>query len=228
MNKLQAISKGSQIIDQIFRELVEIIKTETDLTEKDLAKFIRRRAKELGASGMAFRPIVAFGPNSSEIHHWAANEKIGRGNFLMLDYGVKVQGFCSDFTRTLFLGKPTKLHQKIYNTVLKAQLTALRKVKIKIPGKNIDYVARKIIYMAGHSGHFRHRTGHGLGRKIHEAPGVGPDSKDLLAPDDIITVEPGIYLPGKFGVRIEDMVLVENAPRVFSKIPKDLKSMIIS
>jgi Xaa-Pro aminopeptidase len=229
MNKLQAITKGSQIIDEIFRESVEIIKTEDDLTEKGLAKFIRRRAKELGADGMAFVPtIVAFGAGSSEIHHWPTDQKIGRNNFLMLDYGVKVNGYCSDFTRTLFLGKPTKFHEQIYNTVLKAQLAAIRKVKPHVPGIDIDFVARKIIYMAGHSKHFRHRTGHGLGRKIHEAPGIGPDSKDRLAKGDVITVEPGVYLPGKFGVRIEDMILVDNKPQVLSKIPKDWKSMIIA
>lgn len=227
MNKLQAITKGSQIIDQIFWELLNILKTRKNLTELKLARFIRRRAKELGADGMAFPPIVAFGPGSSEIHHFAKPKKIGKNNFLMVDYGVKVHGYCSDFTRTLFLGRPTKFHEKIYNIVLKAQMRALNKVRPGAITGRIDSLARMTIMRAGFGKYYMHGTGHGVGKKIHEWPNFKPFMKDPLPRNCVVTVEPGIYLPGKFGVRIEDMIKVSAKPKIFSQIPKDFKSMIV-
>jgi len=228
MNKLQAIQKGSEIIDQIFLELVKILKTSKNLTELDLARRIKKLGKTMNAPQMAFPPIVAFGPNASEIHHEPTNKLIGRSNFLMLDYGVKIHGFCSDFTRTLFIGNPNQLEKKIYNLVLKSQLAAIEKIKPKVSAGLIDNIARGIIDRAGYKKSFLHTTGHGLGEKIHQKPRLGPNSKHILAPGSIVTVEPGIYLPGKFGVRIEDMILVSHKPKIFSKIPKDFKSMIIS
>lgn len=230
MNKLQSIKKGSAIIDQIFWEVVDILKAERNITEHDLARFIRGRARELGASGMAFPPIVAFGQGSSEIHHFATNKKIGRNSFLMLDYGVKVNGFCTDFTRTLFLGKPNKLQTKIYNIVLRAQLAAIKQVRIGADCASIDLTARNIIAKDGYARNFPHTTGHGVGLKIHETPSISaasPSTLSALRSPLVITIEPGIYLPGKFGVRIEDMILVGKKSIVFSKVPKDWKSMII-
>ena len=220
-SKIESITKGSQIIDQIFWELFKLLKSEKSLMELDLARHIKRIGKHL-----AFPPIVSFGKNSAEIHHKPNSTKIGRGNFLMLDYGMKVNGYCSDFTRTLFIGKPNKFHEKTYNTVLKAELAAIKQIEIGADCRRIDLTTRKIISRAGFP-NYRHRAGHGLGRKIHESPRFGPDSTDRLSKNDIVTIEPGIYLPGRFGVRIEDMILVSKDTHVFSKVPKDLKSMII-
>src|SRR3989338_7275937 len=128
--KLRAISHGSLIIDQIFWELVKTLKTQKNLTELSLARQIKKHSNQMGASGMAFPPIVSFGRNATEIHHKPNKTKIGKNNFLMLDYGVKVNGYCSDFTRTLFLGTPNKFHEKIYNIVLKSQLATIKKIKI--------------------------------------------------------------------------------------------------
>ncbi|HTL39676.1 MAG TPA: M24 family metallopeptidase [Methylomirabilota bacterium] len=225
--KLQSIKKGSQIIDQIFWELFDILRTRKNLTELTLARFIRRRAKQLGAEGQAFPPIVAFGKNSSEIHHFAGSTKIGKNNFLMFDYGVKVNGYCSDFTRTIFLGKPTKFHEKIYNIVLKAQKAAIKKVKSNAISGKVDFTARTIITRSGYATRFNHGTGHGVGKKIHELPNFKPNTQDRIEKNTVVTVEPGIYLPGKFGVRIEDMILV-GPNKIYSKIPKDFQSMIIS
>lgn len=228
MNKIQSIQKGSQIIDQIFWELFNLLKSDKNFTEIDLAKFIKRRAIQMGASGMAFPPIVAFGIGSSEIHHWATSKKIGKNNFLMLDYGVKVNGYCSDFTRTLFLGHPGKLHEKIYNIVLESQLKTIRKIRIGAMSDEIDFTARHSINQAGYGRYFTHGTGHGVGRKIHEAPSFKTNTNDRLLKNVVVTVEPGIYLPRQFGIRIEDMILISHKPKVFSKIPKNFKRMIIT
>ncbi|MEO8065599.1 MAG: M24 family metallopeptidase [Candidatus Doudnabacteria bacterium] len=226
--KIRAIKRGSLIIDQIFLEIVELLKSKsTRLTEIKIADFIKRTAKKLGAKSMAFPPIVSFGKNAVEIHHSPSNRTIGKNNFLMLDYGVKVRGFCSDFTRTIFLGKPNKFQEKIYNIVLKAQLSAIRQIAAGKSGDTIDFTARHIINRAGYGKFYVHGTGHGVGNKIHEAPNFKPNSGDVLARNDIVTVEPGIYLPDKFGVRIEDMILVGTKSKIFSKIPKNFKSMII-
>lgn len=228
MNKLKAITKGSQIIDQIFWELLKILKSEKKLTELDLARQIKKLAKKLGASGMAFPPIVSFGQSSAEIHHSPSSKKIGKNNFLMLDFGVKTQGYCSDFTRTLFLGRPKKFHEQIYNIVLKAQLTAIKKVSIGRHSDEIDFTARHIINHSGYGKFYVHGTGHGVGKKIHETPNFKSNSGDSIAKNDIVTIEPGIYLPKKFGVRIEDMILVSSKPKIFSKVGKDFRNMIIS
>jgi len=238
-SKLQSIQKGSQIIDQIFWELLKILKSRRNLTELALARRIRKLAKDLGAQGLAFPPIVSFGKglafppivsfgkSSAEIHHKPGKNIIGTNNFLMLDYGVKVNGYCSDFTRTLFLGRPTNYHKKIYNIVLNAQLTALKKVQAGADCVDIDLIARNIIAKAGFAKNYNHSTGHAVGRKIHEPPSFSPISKEVLSKDTIMTVEPGIYLPKKFGVRIEDMVLVTSKPKVFSKISKNFSDMIM-
>src|SRR6185369_11925217 len=151
----------------------------------------------------------------------------GKNNFLMLDYGVKVNGFCSDYTRTLFLGKPNQEHEKIYNIVLQAQLAAIKKVKSGKFGDEIDFAARHIINQNGFGKFYVHGTGHGVTQKIHDLPNFKPNSGDVVKRGDIVTVEPGIYLPKKFGIRIEDMILVSQKPKTFSKVPKDFKSMIV-
>jgi Xaa-Pro aminopeptidase len=230
MKKIQAITKGSQIIDKIFWELLKTLKNQSNLTEHNLTNKIRKFAKQMGAEGMAFPPIVSFGKNSTEIHHKPDKSKIGKNNFLMLDYGVKIDGYCSDFTRTLFIGKPNSLHEKIYNIVLKSQLATIKKIAVGNLADEIDFTARHIINQSGYGKYYIHGTGHGVGRQIQEQPSFKINSSDVISKDVIVTVEPGIYLPNKFGVRIEDMVLPadrKNKPRILSTIPKDFKNMII-
>ncbi len=204
-----------------------MLKTRKNLTEQSLASFIRKRTKQLGGSGMAFPPIVSFGSSSAEIHHKPSKKKIARNNFLMLDFGVKVADFCSDFTRTLFIGKPTKLHEKIYNTVLRAQLAAIIKVKAGNYGDEVDHAARRIINHAGFGKLYNHGTGHGVTEKIHDLPNFKPNSGDVIRAGDVVTVEPGIYLPHRFGVRIEDMIIVNNKPKILSKVPRGFRDVII-
>ncbi|MEJ0021891.1 MAG: M24 family metallopeptidase [Candidatus Doudnabacteria bacterium] len=225
--EIKFIQTGSRIIDEIFRELLVILRSHKSATEISLANKIRSLAKKLGSDGMAFPPIVSFGSSSAEIHHKPSKKKIGKNNFLMLDYGVKVHGYCSDFTRTLFIGRPNKLHEKIYEIVLRAQLAAIKKVAQGKFGDEIDFAARHIINQAGFGKNYIHGTGHGVGKKIHEAPNFKATSGDIIIKNDVVTIEPGIYLPNRFGVRIEDMVLVSKKSTLFSGIPKDFKSMIV-
>jgi Xaa-Pro aminopeptidase len=226
--KLRAISHGSLIIDQIFLEIIKTLKSERGLTEIKLADQIKSLAKKMGAQGLAFPSIVSFGKSSVEIHHKPGNQKIGKNNFLMFDFGVKINGYCSDFTRTLFLGTPTKYQEKIYNIVLQSQLAAIKKLSVGKLGDEIDFAARHIINQAGFGKYYVHGSGHGVTKKIHDLPNFKPNSGDIIHKDDIVTVEPGIYLPHKFGVRIEDMVLMSDKPKIFSEIPKDFQSMIIN
>ncbi len=236
LNKLKSIQAGSQIIDQIFWELFAILKSKKQLTEKQIASFIKSSARKLGAEKMAFPPIVSFGKNAVEIHHKPTNQKVGMNNFLMLDFGVKVKGYCSDFTRTLFIGKPSSFQKKIYNIVLSSQIKAIKKISVGTLADEIDFAARHVINSSGFGKYYIHGTGHGVGKKIHERPSFKPNSGDVVKLYDIVTIEPGIYLPGKFGVRIEDMILVSSKTRLrqsyggqaLSKVPKDLESMIIS
>lgn len=230
-SKLQSITKGSQIIDEIFWELFQLLKSSAPLTEIGIARLIKKRALQLGAAGLAFPSIVSFGPNSAEIHHKPGAKKIGRNNFLMLDFGVKVNGYCSDFTRTLFIGRPNKFQTKIYKTVRSAHQAALKRVKVGADCAIVDLTARNIIARAGFARHYNHSTGHGVDHQIHELPSFSAGSPATLHTARsplVMTVEPGIYLPRQFGVRIEDMILVSKKPRVFSQVPTDFKSMIIS
>ena len=145
----------------------------------------------------------------------------------MLDYGVKISGFCSDFTRTIFIGRPKKYHEQIYNVVLHAQISAIKKLKIGALADEIDFTARHIINQTGFGKFYIHGTGHGVTKKIHDKPSFKITSADVVHANDVVTIEPGIYIPKKFGVRIEDMVLVKKHPTIFSKIPKDFLSMIL-
>ena len=225
--EIASIKKGSQIIDKTFGHIKTLVKKK-GITEMDLALEIERFGKKQGADGLAFDPIIAFGPSAAAPHHFSSNKKIGRNNFLLLDFGMLVRGYHSDFTRTLFLGLPNKLQEQVYNTVFEAQLVAVDQVRAGNYASRVDKKARDLIDGVGFGDKFTHNTGHGVGLAIHELPNFSSNSKDLLQDGMIVTVEPGIYLEKKFGVRIEDMVIVKKqSPTVLSKVPKDLKSMII-
>ncbi len=225
--EIKYIQKAQRILDQMFRDTTQF--SLVGMTENGVARELERLAIKFGADGMAFESIVAFGANAAAPHHLSGKQKIKRGNFLLLDFGVLVNGYHSDFTRTLFLGKPTKKQIFIYETVLNAQLSAIQHVRAGNRATTIDEVARKVITKAGFGEFFTHNTGHGVGLEIHELPTFSPKSNDKLKEGMIVTVEPGIYLANQGGVRIEDMIQVlKNSSRQISKSPKDLKHMIIN
>ena len=170
----------------------------------ELERFIRYQ----GARASAFEIIVASGPNSSQPHHLSGERKLKKNEPVLIDLGVDYQGYKSDLTRVLFLGKINTLVRKVYNIVLKAQELAIKRIRPGAEMAEIDRVAREYIAAQGYAGCFTHNLGHGFGLEVHEAPHLSGREASAIKPGETFTVEPGIYLPGKFGVRIEDMVLV--------------------
>lgn len=223
--EIKYIKKAQKIIDSLFT-VVNRLKVE-GMTEIAVSQVMEREAIKRGADGMAFESIVAWGPNAAAPHHLSGKQKIGKNNFLLLDFGVLVNGYHSDFTRTLFIGRPNKKQEKVYNTVLEAQIRGIGEIGAGKSAAAVDAAARGHIEDAGFNKYFTHNTGHGVGLEIHELPNFSPKSEDILRAGMVVTVEPGIYIEGWGGVRIEDMVLVDKRPVVLSRSPKDLKSMII-
>ena len=160
-----------------------------------------------GAHGLSFDPIVVAGPNSSMPHGVAGERKIQAGDFVTMDFGALYNGYCSDMTRTVAVGHVTDEMEKVYNTVLEAQLAGLAATKAGVPGKDIDAAARKVITDAGYGEYFGHGYGHSLGLEVHESPSPNARNPEPMPVGAVASAEPGIYLPGKFGVRIEDCVI---------------------
>lgn len=179
--------------------------------------------RSMGAENASFETIVASGQRSSMPHGRASEKKLRKGDFVTLDFGCLYQGYASDITRTIVLGKATERQKNIYGIVLAAQKTACKAVKPGMPCNRLDSVARDMIMKAGFGDNFGHGLGHGIGMLVHDRPAVSPQSNDILEPGMIVTIEPGIYISNWGGVRIEDDVLVTaNGGQILSKSPKDL------
>ena len=190
-------------------------------TERQVAWRLEKAMRELGADSLSFDTIVAAGPNGAMPHHRPSDKAIGPAEPIVIDMGAKVGGYCSDITRTVCLGEPDETFRKIYDIVLGAQLTAIATVRPGMSGGDADDLSRVVIGEAGYGENFGHSLGHGVGLAIHEYPRVGPKSNHSLDADTVFTVEPGIYLSGWGGVRIEDVVLLErDGARVLSKAAK--------
>ena len=180
--------------------------------ERDVAISLETAMRKAGADGSAFDIIVASGLRSALPHGRASDKLIENGDFVTLDFGAYYQGYNSDITRTFVVGKPTEKHLSIYNTVLSAQLAALQAVRAGAENQAVDKVARDYISAAGYGEYFGHGLGHGLGMLVHEAPGLSYAAElTVLQINNVVTVEPGIYVPGFGGVRIEDDVVVKTA-----------------
>ena len=193
------------------------------IAEFDVAAELEYHARRLGAEGMSFDTIVASGVRSALPHGKASRSAIPRRGFLTLDFGIILNGYCSDMTRTVHLGKPTTKERDTYNAVLEAQETAVAAVSAGTTCGEVDEAARSILRRAGLAEAFSHSTGHGVGLEIHESPRVGTGQAARLVPGMVITIEPGVYLPGQFGIRIEDMVAVtRTGGQVLTPAPKAL------
>ncbi len=218
--ELGFITKAVELVDAAFEQAKAIIRP--GITEKEAAWQIEKFLRQEGSEGMPFEIIVASGPNSA-LPHAHPTEKIIRPNEpVLIDMGARISGYCSDFTRTLFLGKANKTFREIYNIILKAQTTAIQKVESSMDASQADRLARSVIEQAGYGDAFGHGLGHGVGLLVHESPTLGPNSSDSLIDGMVFTVEPGIYLAGQGGVRIEDMVVLENGKaRVLTKAKKN-------
>jgi Xaa-Pro aminopeptidase len=196
-----AVSMGARLFDRALETI------RPGVSEIQVAGEMEHAARRAGAEGMSFETIVASGTRSALPHGRASNAVIG-GGFVVCDFGVILHGYCSDRTRTVYVGPATEEARRIYGAVLEAQQAAIEAVRPGVSIGLVDQAARKVLQKNGLAKYFTHSTGHGVGLEIHEAPRVANGQPELLRPGMVITVEPGAYLPGKWGVRIEDMVVV--------------------
>jgi Xaa-Pro aminopeptidase len=204
--ELEVMRAAARIADQAFAEVLPQIRP--GITEREIALQLEMIMRQSGASSSSFDTIVASGERSAMPHGVASGRKLQANEFVTLDFGAYFQGYCSDLTRTVILGQPTPKHREIYNIVLEAQMHALEHIKPGMTGKEADALTREVIKRYGYSDYFGHGTGHGIGLEIHEAPRLSVTGDTVLQPGMTVTVEPGIYLPGFGGVRIEDDVVV--------------------
>ena len=218
--ELEQMILAQRLAEKAFSDVIPLIST--DMTEKELAAELVYRFLKYGAEDKSFDPIVVSGPRSSMPHGVPTDNRIAKG-FLTIDFGVKLSGWCSDTTRTLCIGQPTEEMKTVYETVLRAQTAGIEAAKAGMTGKEVDAVARDIIHGAGFGGYFGHGFGHGVGLDIHEAPTLSPKGDTPLPSGCVVSAEPGIYIPGEFGVRIEDvMYLTEEGSRDITMLPKEL------
>ncbi len=221
--EIELMEKAQQITDAAFEHILTFITPE--VTEADVALELEFFMRKQGAEATAFETIAVSGCASSLPHGVPSNVKLRKG-FLTMDFGAKYKGYCSDMTRTVVIGKADEEIKKVYNTVLSAQLAALDKIQSGMLCSDADEIARSVIREAGYGPAFGHSLGHGVGMFIHESPSVSPKAGEdsRLAPGHVVTVEPGIYLEGKYGCRIEDMITIKEDGSVynFTKSPKNL------
>ena len=228
--ELVDIEKAEQIGDSAFARIVDKIRDSrsqgVNITEKQVAAYLEFYMKEMGAEGTSFDTIAASGIHSSMPHAIPTDKVLEEGDFLTMDFGCRVNGYCSDMTRTVVIGKAGERQREIYDVVLRAQTAAIQAVKPGIKGCEVDAVARNIIREAGYGDCFGHSLGHSVGLMIHETPCFSPKDETVLEPGMVITVEPGIYVEGFGGVRIEDVVAVtEDGCRNLTHSPKGLMEL---
>ena len=219
--ELKAIAASAELTDSVYAWALE--RGLEGETERDVARACEARIRELGAEP-SFPPIIAAAANGALPHAEPGERKIGSGELVVFDMGALLDGYCSDCTRTYATGDPADDAREAYELVARAQAAALDAIRAGAGGKEVDAVPREIISEAGHGDHFGHGTGHGVGLAIHEGPRLATTSEDELAEGNVVTVEPGVYVPGRFGVRIEDLVVVTaDGHRNLSGLPKDLQ-----
>lgn len=205
-SEIDWIRKSLALAEKAFIEVKKQI--ELGSTEKSLAWKLEQTLRNLGAEGLSFPSIVAAGPNSALPHAIPGEKEIQKGEPLLFDWGALLNGYCSDITRTLFIGKPDDRFERVFDTVLEAQTKAIQAIRAGMSGKEIDRIARSHIEERGYKEYFGHGLGHGVGLAVHEPPRLSPLKEDILEPGMVVTVEPGIYIPGWGGVRLENLIVV--------------------
>lgn len=219
--ELAAMLQAQKITDAAFGEILNYIRP--GLTEQEVAARLVYELLRRGARKVSFDPIVAAGANGSMPHAVPGETVIQKGMFVTMDFGCVYDGYCSDMTRTVAVGQPTQEMERVYETVLAAQKAGIAAARAGMPGRELDAAARKVIEEAGYGDYFTHSFGHSLGLEIHESPNASPSETRPLPVGTVISAEPGIYLPGRFGVRIEDvLVLEEGGCRDIAQSPKNL------
>jgi Xaa-Pro dipeptidase len=214
------ILKAAFIVDETFKKLCK--ETLKGKSEKDIAALIDYIMRSLGARGSSFETIVAVSENAADPHHIPNDRVVKKGDSIVFDFGAIYNGYCSDITRTVFVGEPNEEAQKIYDIVKEAQNNAINAVAKGSPIKNVDIAARSTIEKYGYGQYFIHRTGHGIGLDIHEEPYVTAENNNILVNGMVFTIEPGIYINKKIGIRIEDDILVKGKANILTKSTKEL------
>ena len=221
IDEVHRIAEAAKLADAALRRILEhgVI----GRTELDVAQALEREMRDLGAQRPSFRTIVAAGPHGALPHAQPRDVQIGRDALVVIDWGAELDGYCSDCTRTVATGDLDEPALETYDVVRQAQLAGLEAVRAGVGGREADSAARAVIDDAGHAEHYGHGLGHGVGLEIHEAPRLSQRSDSVLALGNVVTVEPGVYLAGQFGVRIEDLVVVtEEGHTILTSVPKEL------
>ncbi len=220
--ELKNIKKACAIAEKAFKETIKLIKL--GMTELNVAEILESKFKQFGASGTSFETIVAFGANSAVPHHQTGKTKLTGETVILMDFGCVYNGYCSDMTRTFYFGNnPSKEFKKVYDSVLKAHVTAYENIQSGMTCVVADGFARESLQKDGYDKYFTHSLGHGIGLNIHEAPALSPRGQGEMQDGMVFSIEPGVYLDEKFGVRIEDTVtLINGKPQTFMTVTKKL------
>ncbi|MEA2460213.1 MAG: hypothetical protein QOH90_390 [Actinomycetota bacterium] len=219
-DEVRRLEEATSVSDSAFKYIID--RLEPGRTEIEIALDLEIEMRRSGADDVSFEPIVGSGPLSAHIHHTPSSRRLEKGDLVLMDFGARVDGYCSDLTRTVVLGAATDEQLKVYEIVRAAQQAGIDALRPGATGRDVDGAARKVIADAGHGDVFEHGLGHGLGLDIHEDPRLARTSDDVAMAGDVITVEPGVYLTDFGGIRIEDDVLVtDDGARVLGSAPKD-------
>ena len=219
--ELDRMRRAQTIADRAFTNILDFIRP--GVTEREVAARLVYELMLLGAERPSFDPIVAAGANGSMPHAVPGDTVLEPGMFITMDFGGIWHGYCADMTRTVALGQPTQEMRRVYDTVLEAQLAGLAAVRAGVPGCEVDRAARSVIEQAGYGEYFGHALGHSLGLEVHESPNFSPAEQTVMPVGAVVSCEPGIYLPGRFGVRIEDVVILrEDGCENITAAPKEL------
>ncbi len=219
--EVRLLISAQRIAERALQDVLDFIKV--GRTEKEISAFLQYKMLSYGSERNSFSPIVVSGANSSLPHGVPTDKAVEAGDFLTMDFGCVLNGYCSDMTRTVAVGHVTEEMDKVYHTVLNAQLAGIATAKAGVTGRAVHEAAAKVIADAGYGAYFGHGFGHGLGVEVHEQPGANLNNDKPLPVGAVISAEPGIYIPGKFGVRIEDVLVIEeNGCRDIMEAPKKL------
>lgn len=221
-DEIDLMRKSSRLNDLVIEKA--IAKVAGGATENGVAEAYKNAAIQMGAQGESFSSLICFGANCAEPHHDTDDTLLKKGDSVILDVGLLLGGYCSDMTRTVFFGEPSEEAKKVYDIVLEANRAGRAAVRPGVPLRDVDRAARRVIEEAGYGKYFIHRTGHGIGLEVHEFPDVSQSSDAVCQPGMTFSVEPGVYLPGRFGVRIEDLVAVtEDGCETLNENSKDMR-----
>lgn len=224
--ELDNIRKAAALADAAFEHALKVIRV--GMTERELAWEIEAFLRTHGADAIAFPPIIVSGERTALPHGQPSDRQLRKGDLVTMDLGAMVSGYCSDLTRTIVIGKPTSEQQRLYRAVWEAQQRGIEAMVAKQKGKKVDSIVREVLDKHGLKKLFTHGTGHGVGLEVHEAPSLGQRSKDVLKPNMVVTVEPGVYVPNFGGVRIEDLVLVtDGKPEILTRSPNPPKILSV-